>query len=110
MIDATNASDTEIAAAKEFINWIVYSDNGQKMLVENAAVIPACSNNAYTPMDPLGKDIQTKMAAGKTYSSSFVAPSDHWSVLGAAMQKYIAKESTTEELAAEIDTYWTSQK
>ena len=40
-------SDEEKAAAKEFLNWIVYSDNGQKMLVETAAVIPACGNNAY---------------------------------------------------------------
>jgi raffinose/stachyose/melibiose transport system substrate-binding protein len=110
MIDSTKATDNEVAAAKEFLNWIVYNDQGQKMLVETAAVIPACSNNPYTPLDPLGKDIQEKMASGKTYSSSFIAPSDHWSVLGASMQKYIAKQSTKEELAAEIDSYWTSQK
>ncbi len=110
MIDAAYASEKEVAAAKEFINWIVYSDNGQKNLVENVAVIPACSNNAYAALDPLGKDIQDKLAAGKTYSSSFVAPSDHWSVLGAAMQKYIAGKSSKDELATEIDTYWTSQK
>lgn len=110
MIDTTKASESEIAAAKEFINWIVFADNGQKMLVENAAVIPACTNNAYAPLDPLGKDIQSKMAAGKTYSSSYIAPSDHWSALGAAMQKFVAKESTKEELATTINTYWTSQK
>lgn len=110
MIDTTKASANEIAAAKEFLNWIVFADNGQKMLVENAAVIPACTNNQYAPLDPLGKDIQSKMAAGKTYSSSYIAPSDHWSVLGAAMQKYIAGESTKAELATTIDGYWTSQK
>ncbi len=110
MIDSTKATEAEIAAAKEFINWIVYSDNGQKMLVENAAVIPACSNNAYSALDPLGKDIQARMAEGKTYSSSFVAPSDHWSVLGASMQKYIGGQCTKTELAKEIDNYWTSQK
>lgn len=110
MIDATKATEKEVAAAKEFLNWIVYSDNGQKMLVENAAVIPACKNNAYSALDPLGKDIQTKMSEGKTYASSFVAPSDHWSVLGAVMQKYIARKSMRAELATDIDSYWTSQK
>ena len=110
MIDGEQATDQEVAAAKEFLNWIVYSDNGQKMLVETAAVIPACGNNAYEALDPLGKDIQSKMAAGNTFSSSFVAPADHWSVLGASMQKYLAGNSTKEQLASEIDAYWTAQK
>lgn len=79
------------------------------MLVETCAVIPACSNNKNEPLDPLGKDIQQKMADGKTFSSSFVAPSDHWSVMGAAMQKYIAKESSREELAQTLSDYWKAQ-
>lgn len=110
MIDGEQATEEEIAAAKEFLNWLVYSEEGQRMLVEEAAVIPACSNNEYQPIDPLGKDIQAKMAGGNTYSSCFVAPADHWSVLGASMQKYIAGESDRETLAGEIDAYWTSQE
>lgn len=110
MIDSTKATEDEIAAAKEFLNWIVYNDEGQKMLVEVAAIIPSCANNAYMPLDPLGRDIKTKLAENKTYSSSYIAPSDHWSALGAVMQKYIAKESSKEELSADINAYWTSQK
>lgn len=110
MIDGEQASEEQIAAAKEFLNWIVYSEEGQRMLVENAAVIPACGNNPNKPVDPLGKDIQARMAEGKTYSSCFVAPADHWSVLGASMQKYIAGESDKATLASEIDTYWATQK
>lgn len=109
MIDGEQATEEEIAAAKEFLNWIAFSETGQRMLVEDAAVIPACSNNTNQPVDPLGRDIQAKMAEEKTYSSSFVAPADHWSVLGAAMQKYIAGESDRAGLAAEIDAYWTAQ-
>lgn len=110
MIDKVQASEAEIAAAKEFINWITYSEAGQRMLVEDAALIPACSNNVNAPLDPLGKDIQSKMQAGNVYSSSFIAPSDHWSVLGASMQKYLAGESDRAGLAAEIDGYWAEQK
>ena len=110
MIDKVQATPEEQAAAKEFLNWIVFNENGQKMLVESCAVIPACANNAFDPLDPLGMDIKLKMAEGKTYSSSFIAPSDHWSVMGAAMQKYIAKESTREELIQSLADYWTSQK
>ena len=110
MIDAEQSTEEQQAAAKEFLNWLVYSDNGQRMLVEDAAVIPACSNNTYEALDPLSKDIQTKMGTGKTYSSCFIAPADHWSVLGASMQKYLGGENTKDELAAEIDAYWTSQE
>lgn len=110
MIDRVQATEEEIAAAKEFLNWLVYSDNGQKMLVESAGVIPACTNNAYMVVDPLGKDIQTKMAEGKTYPSVFIAPGDHWSVLGGSMQKYLVGENTRETLAEEIDEYWMSQE
>lgn len=83
MIDAEQSTPEQQEAAKAFVNWLVYSDNGQKMLVEDAA--------------------------GNTYSSSFIAPSDHWSVLGASMQKYLGGQCTRDDLAADIDNYWTSQ-
>lgn len=109
MLDKVQASEQEIAAARAFLDWIVYNENGQKMLVENCAVIPACVNNHFDPVDPLGMDIKERMAAGKTYSSSFIAPSDHWSVMGAAMQKYIQGSSSRVELAQSLKDYWTAQ-
>ena len=110
MIDKVQATEEEQAAAKEFLSWMVYAESGQKSLVESCAIIPACSNNAFNPLDPLGIDIKEKMTNGNTYSSSFIAPSDHWSVMGAAMQKYIAGESSKDELAQELADYWTSQE
>ena len=55
-------------------------------------------------------DIVAKMTSGNTYSSSFVAPSDHWSVVGAVMQKYVAGQTDRAGAASEIDAYWQSQK
>lgn len=110
MIDSVQATDVQIQAAKEFLNWIVYEESGQKMLVETAELIPAYKNNSFTALNPLGIDIQKKLAEGKVFSSSFIAPSDHWSALGASMQKYIGGAATRAELATEINTYWTSQK
>lgn len=110
MIDKEQASDDQIGAAKEFLNWLVYSDEGQKMLVEDAAVIPACGNNKTELADPLSKDVKQKMSDGKVISSAFVAPADHWSILGADMQKYFAGEIDRAELAKEIKAYWAEQK
>ena len=110
MIDNVQATKEQQEAAKEFLNWIVYSEVGQQMLVETCALIPATANNAFEPLDPLGRDIKTKLSSGNTFNSSFIAPSDHWSVMGAAMQKYIAKQSSREELTKSLADYWTAQK
>ena len=110
MVDKKQASEEQQQAALDFINWLVDDEVGQTMLVENCAIIPACSNNNVEPLDPLGQDIKAKMAEGKTYASSFIAPGDHWSKLGAEVQKYMAGQSTREDLAAAIDAYWQSQK
>lgn len=110
MIDRVQTTEEEQEAAKEFLNWIVFSESGQEMLVDNCSIVPAAVNNAVEPNDPLGRDIKSRMAEGLTYSSNFIAPSDHWSVMGAAMQKYIAGKSSRDELSESLATYWTSQK
>ncbi|MFA6846465.1 MAG: ABC transporter substrate-binding protein [Sphaerochaetaceae bacterium] len=109
MIDKKQASLEQVAVAKDFLDWIVYKTTGQQMMVETCAIIPACKNNPFTPKDPLGKDIVKKMAEGKTFSSSFIAPSDHWSAMGAAVQKYIALKSDRNGLAKDLSSYWKKQ-
>ena len=110
IIDKVQATEDQQNAAKEFLNWMVYNETAQKMLVEDVNIVPANANNKVEPVDPLSKDMKSKMEAGKTYSSCFVAPSDHWQVLGAAMQKYIAGESSKADLASAVDAYWQAQK
>lgn len=110
MIDRVQSSKGQQEAAKQFLDWIVNSETGQKDLVEKCAIIPACKNNPVIPSDPLGQDIVKKMNDGQTYSSSFVAPGDAWSVCGALIQKYIAGEADRTQTAQGIDAYWAAQK
>lgn len=109
MIDKVQSTPEQIEAAKEFISWIVYSEVGQKMLVEDCALIPACTNNLTESLDPLSLDIRAKMEAGKTYSAATILPSDHWSKLGASMQRYLASTIDRAGLAEEINSYWQAQ-
>lgn len=109
MIDRIQTSAEQQEAAKEFINYLVFDTTGQKMFVEETALIPAAKNNPNQPLDPLGKDIAERTASGKLYTSCFIAPSDHWSVMGAAMQKYIAGMSDKKELASTLSQYWKAQ-
>ena len=110
MLDGQMASEKEQAAAKEFLNWIVYSEIGQQMLVKTCNVISPFKNNPYEPADPLSRDIYEKVQAGEAFNSSAIVPNDHWSVLGAAMQKYLAGRSDREELIDTIQEYWDEQE
>ena len=109
MLDGQIATETEQAAAKEFLNWMVYSEIGQQMLVKTCNLIPPFQNNPYEPADPLSRDIYEKVREGKAFNASAIVPNDHWSVLGAAMQKYLANRSDREELIQSIEAYWAEQ-
>ena len=104
------ATDKEKAAGKEFLNWIVYSEIGQQMLVKTCSNIPPFKNNPYEPADPLSRDIYEKVHADKAFNASAIVPNDHWSVLGASMQKYLAGRSDREELTGDIQAYWNEQE
>jgi raffinose/stachyose/melibiose transport system substrate-binding protein len=110
MLDKVQASAGQQQAAKDFLNWLVFDPTAQKLLVTDANIIPAAKNNPNKPLDPLGQNIVTRMAGGKTYPSCFIAPSDHWSVIGAAMQKYLAGKSSKDDLAKSLSAYWVAQK
>lgn len=110
MIDGQIATENEQAAAKEFLNWMVYSEIGQQMIVKSASIIPPFQNNPYEPKDPLSRNIYEKAHEGKTFNASAIVPNDHWAVLGAAMQKYLAGRSDREELTQSIEKYWAEQK
>ena len=110
MLDAQVATEQEQAAAKEFLNWIVYSEIGQQMLVKTCNVIPPFTNNPYEPADPLSRDIYEKVHEGKAFNAAEIVPNDHWSVLGAAMQKYLVGRSDRDELIESIQEYWDEQE
>lgn len=110
MLDGQMADENQQAAAKEFLNWIVYSEIGQQMIVKTASLIPPFTNNPYEPEDPLSRDIYEKAKEGKTFNASAIVPNDHWAVLGAAMQKYLADRSDRAELTDAIEAYWAEQE
>ncbi|MGN0294523.1 MAG: carbohydrate ABC transporter substrate-binding protein, partial [Lachnospiraceae bacterium] len=67
-------------------------------------------NNPYEPEDPLSRAIYERVQEGTAFNASAIVPNDHWSVLGAAMQKYLAGRSDREELIESIQAYWDEQK
>lgn len=109
MLDGQMASENEKEAAKEFLNWMVYSEIGQQMVVYTCNIIPPFKNNPYEPTDPLSRDIYEHVQSGQTFGASAIVPNDHWSILGGAMQKYLADRCDREELIELIEQYWMEQ-
>lgn len=110
VLDGEKSSAEQQAAAKKFLEWLVYEKNGQDFLVNKASIIPAFNSVTLEPQDPLAKSIKEYLKAGKTVVGMTTLPSDHWSEVGASMQKYLAKATDRAGLAADIETYWKNAK
>ena len=108
MIDKTKATEEEQQAAKDFLNWLVYDEEGQRAMVETLQLVPAFTNITLDPSDPLGRSLKSYVDEGKT-GIDVIVPSDHWSIVGEAMQKYLAGQSSRDELAAAVEAYWKNQ-
>ena len=109
-VDKVNNNEDQQAAAKKFLEWLVYNENGQDILVNKANVIPAFKNITIEPKDPLAKSIKDYMGSGNTIQFMTILPPDHWKLAGASMQKYLAGNIDRAELAKEIQEYWKTVK
>ncbi|MEM2742342.1 MAG: extracellular solute-binding protein [Thermoplasmata archaeon] len=110
-IDVRNNSKEQQEAAKTLLNWFVYNGNGQKSWVYGLNIIPPFGNITITPDDPLAKSIVEYAKLGKTFKIPYaILPSDHWPIIGAHMQKYLAGRINRRQLLTEIMNYWTKAK
>lgn len=110
-IDKEKSTEAQQAAAKKFLDWLVYDPAGQDFLVNKANVIPAFKNITLEPSNSLAQEIVAYSNAGRAipFAGNYV-PGDHWKVLGASMQKYLANKTDRAGLAADIEAYWKNIK
>jgi len=106
------ATAAQQAAAKKFLNWLVYDKAGQDFLVNKAQVISAFKNNPNKVKNPLGVAISDAIAKGKTvpFSTNYINTGDWTTILGPEVQKYIAKQSTKADLAKAFESYYKSHQ
>lgn len=109
MIDK-NASEAEIQAAKDLLNWLVYDKTAQDVIANQVQAVPCFNTFDASDANKLGKALKAYADAGKTFDQYNGLPGDHWSKIGSIMQKYLGGASNREQLAADIDTYWQEQK
>lgn len=100
--------------AKDFLNWMVSSDEGKKYIIEEFKFIPAFKSIEVKDPEILG-DLATEVskysAEGKTYSWTwFNFPEGTTNEFGATIQAFIAKKKTKEEMFADFEKTWKNLK
>ena len=109
MIDSSDTTtDEQRQAALDFLEWLADSEEGQKVITEDCALVPAFSNNENEVADPLGKSVKKYADEGAMIDNYNYMPDDHISLCGAIFQKYLAGQMDRAEFATEIEDYWKS--
>ena len=99
-------SEAQQAAAKDFLNWLVYDEKGQDFLVNTCALVPAFSNITLQVSDPLGASVKSFADTGALTGNYNYLPDDHYAKVGISFQKYLAGEIDRAGFADEVTAYW----
>ena len=101
-----SVSEEQQQMAKDFLNWLVYDEEGQDFLVNECALVPAFSNITLPVSDPLGASVKQFADAGKLVGNYNYLPDDHYAKIGASFQKYLAGQIDRAGFADEVTAYW----
>ncbi|PGS56010.1 ABC transporter substrate-binding protein [Bacillus sp. AFS041924] len=104
-----NAKNKE--EAKKFLEWMVTSDTGKKYIVEKFKFIPALKTIEGKNLGPIADDLLKYSAEGKTLSWNwFKYPDGATNEFGAAMQAYVGKQKSSQEMLKSLEETWMKLK
>lgn len=106
VVDTQNADELQQEAARKFLNWLVFTEEGQNALINDCGMVTAFTNITLPPSNAFNVGLKVYVDAGKTTDGVLYLPSDHRSSLAANMQKYLGGEETRQEVAEAFDAYW----
>lgn len=110
----SKASDEEIAAAKDFINWMYTDPEGQKIVVEDCKFVPPYDNfGDLQATDPLSQRIMEANQNGNTMNGwVYSGAPNTWGqqVAGVEVQKYLAGQATWDEVTQTCIDQWAEMR
>ncbi len=111
VLDKAFATEEQQEAAKKFLNWLIYTADGQNAMINECDMVTAFTNITLPPSNPFNVGLKTYIDAGLTFEAVTYLPSDHRSAVGGAhMQAYLDGAETREEVAAAFDAYWAAHE
>lgn len=110
-VDKEVATEEQQAAALDFLNWLVYSEEGQDALVNKLEIVVAYTNNPLAPTNPVNVALKGYIDSGNTVNNApFTLPTDHTSEMAPHMQAYMVGQESLEDMAAAVSTYWSTRE
>ena len=103
-------TDEQRQVACDFLNWLVASEEGQFLISDTCGCVSPFSNNTVPCTNDLGACVKKYVDEGKLIPNYDYDPDDHYSVLGAEMQKYLDGQIDRAGLADAITNYWKNAK
>ncbi|MEH7549341.1 MULTISPECIES: ABC transporter substrate-binding protein [Bacillaceae] len=97
--------------AKKFLNWMVSSEQGKRFMTNEFKFIPAFKNIKMDHLGPLAHDTLAYYQAGKTLDSNWPDfPVGVREEFGLAMQLYVRKQLSRQQLLEEFQKSWDKAK
>ena len=104
--NSENTTQAQRDAACAFLNWFALSDEGHQLVSDDCAMVSPFKSNTVPCANNIGAIVKQYVDAGKMVPNYDYDPDDHYSKLGAEMQRYLAGQCTREQLADAIESYW----
>lgn len=108
MIDKECNDEKQQEAAKDFLDWLANTEEGNAVLIDECSLVPPFTNITAEATNDLGKSIQNYAKNGQLFPGVTDYPGDHWAEVGALMQKYFAGQTDRAGFAADVSAYWTA--
>ena len=94
-------------AAKIFLNWMVFSEQGKSFMTEQFKFIPAFDHIEAHDLGPLATEIMNYYQTGNTLRANwFSFPGSAREEFGLAMQLYVGNQLNREQLLQEFQKSW----
>ena len=112
----SQASEADQKASIDFVNWLVSSEKGKKLMVEDLGFIPPFNTftDAEQPSDPLAQEIVRYMSDSEKKSIPWVFttfPSQTFKEdFGAALSQYAAGQMEWNKVVEIFTTEWKAEK
>ena len=100
-----NTSEEQVQAAKDFLNWLLASDEGAAFIGDTCYLIPASKSDTDISLSMIAA-AKGYFDSGKVIPNYNYNPDDMIPAVGASMQKYLAGQSDRAQLADEVTTYF----
>ncbi|GAB1804463.1 MULTISPECIES: ABC transporter substrate-binding protein [Priestia] len=105
------APEADKKAAKDFLNWMVTSDEGKRALVEDFKYVPAFKTIEAKDIGPLGNELVKYLDEGNTLSWEWTKfPDGVIQKFGSNLQEYVGGQKSKKEVLKALDSSWNELK